>query len=68
MRRALPRLYTVTGCDSVSAFLRRRKTKWFWMLQTKLSFLFYKFAFASKIKKKFFLENILVLFNFSNKT
>ena len=49
MRRALPGLHAVTGCDSASAFFRRGKTKGFRLLQTKVSFLFYKFAFASKI-------------------
>ena len=68
MRRALPGLYAVTGCISVSAFFRRRKIKGFRLLQTKLSFLFYKFAFAPKITEKYLLENILVLYNFLNKT
>ena len=49
MRRALPGLHAVIGCDSVSAFFRRGKITGFRVLQTKVSFLFYKFAFASKI-------------------
>ena len=68
MRRALPGLYAVTECKSVSAFPRRGKTKGFRMLQIKLSLLFYKFAFPSKITKKYLLENILFVFNFSRKT
>ena len=38
VRRALPGLHAVTGCDSVSAYFRRGKIKGFQLLQTKVSF------------------------------
>ena len=49
INRALPRLHAVTGFDSVSAFFRRGKVKGFRLLQTKVTFLIHKFAFASNI-------------------
>ena len=49
IKRALPGLHAVTGFDSVSAFFRRGKVKGFRLLQTKVTLLIHKFAFASNI-------------------
>ena len=59
MRRALPGLHAVTGCDSDSAFFRQGKIKGFRLLETKVNFLFYKFAVASKNKVKIFARNYI---------
>ena len=67
MRRALTGLHALTGCDWVRAYFRQRKIKGFRLLESKVSFLFRKFAFTSKISVKCLLEIILKDFNFSKK-